>query len=172
MQAREPVLKYEFFGMVAVVTGAAQGIGRAIAEDLQARGAGLVLVDCNADGVAEAAASMRRPDRPPVDAIVADLADPGAIRDLAETIVRLGCKVNVLVNNAAIELDLPLKLLTAALFDRVIAINLRAPLLVSQVLAPLFPASGGSIVNISSIHACNAFPNSIPYACSKAGLLR
>lgn len=41
----------------------------------------------------------------------------------------------------------------------------------SQVLAPLFPAAGGAIVNISSIHADHAFPNSIPYACSKAGLV-
>ena len=52
-----------------------------------------------------------------------------------------------------------------------IAVNLRAPLLVSQALAPLFPAAGGAIVNISSIHADHAFPNAIPYACSKAGLM-
>jgi NAD(P)-dependent dehydrogenase (short-subunit alcohol dehydrogenase family) len=170
-QPREPVLKYEFSGMVAVVTGAAQGIGRAIAEDFHTRGARLVLVDCNADGVAEVVASISKPDRPAVDMVVADLADPGAIHDLAQSIASLASKVDVLVNNAAIEVDLPLKSLTAALFDRVIAINLRAPLLVSQALAPLFSASGGAIVNISSIHACNAFPNAIPYACSKAGLL-
>jgi NAD(P)-dependent dehydrogenase (short-subunit alcohol dehydrogenase family) len=171
MQSREPVLRYEFSGMVAVVTGAAQGIGRAIAEDLHARGARLVLVDRNADGVAEAAASMCKPDRPAVDAVVADLADPAAIHDLAQSIARLAAKVDVLINNAAIEVDLPLKLLTSALFDQVIAINLRAPLLVSQALTPLFPVFGGAIVNISSIHAFNAFPNAILYACSKAGLL-
>jgi NAD(P)-dependent dehydrogenase (short-subunit alcohol dehydrogenase family) len=171
MQSSEPILKGKFSGLVAVVTGAAQGIGRAIAEDLHARGARLVLVDRNADGVAKTAASMRKPDLPAVDIVVADLAEPEAIRDLTQAVVRLDCKIDVLINNAAIELNLPLKQLTAALFDRVIAINLRAPLLVSQVLAPLFPASGGAIVNISSIHAFNAFPNAIPYACSKAGLL-
>jgi NAD(P)-dependent dehydrogenase (short-subunit alcohol dehydrogenase family) len=53
----------------------------------------------------------------------------------------------------------------------VIAVNLRAPLLMSQAILPLFPSSGGVIVNISSIHAEHAFPNSIPYACSKAGLV-
>ena len=171
MKSSEPILEGKFSGMVAVVTGAAQGIGRAIAEDLHARGARLVLVDRNADGVAKAAASMRKPDLPAVDIVVADLAEPDAIRDLTQAMVRFDRKIDVLINNAAIELNLPLKELTAELFDRVIAINLRAPLLVSQALAPLFPDFGGAIVNISSIHAFNAFPNAIPYACSKAGLL-
>jgi NAD(P)-dependent dehydrogenase (short-subunit alcohol dehydrogenase family) len=164
-------LQYEFQGMVAVITGAAQGIGRAIAEDFHARGARLLLVDRNAKGVIAAAASMCKPDSPPVHAFVADLAEPSAIQELAQSIISLGCEINILVNNAAIELDLPLPSLTAELFDRVMAINLRAPLLLTQALAPLFPASGGAIVNLSSIHASSAFPNAIPYACSKAGLL-
>lgn len=171
MQAKEPVLKQEFADMVVVVTGAARGIGRAIAEDLHARGARLVLVDRNAAGLAETVASMRLPERPDVDMVVADLAEPRVIEELAEGIRALEPKIDVLVNNAAIELDLPFKLVTAAVFDRVLATNLRAPLLVSQALAPLFPAAGGAIVNIGSIHASHAFPNSIPYACSKAGLL-
>jgi len=50
-------------------------------------------------------------------------------------------------------------------------VNLRAPLLLSKALAPLFPATGGAIVNIGSIHSSHAFANSIPYACSKAGLV-
>jgi NAD(P)-dependent dehydrogenase (short-subunit alcohol dehydrogenase family) len=171
MQAQEPIKREEFSGLVAVVTGAAQGIGRAIAEDLHARGARLVLVDRNAAGGAKAAASMRHPGHPAVDFVVADLTEPRAIEELAIAIAALGSGVDILVNNAAIELDLPFKLVTAAVFDQVLAVNLRAPLLVSQALAPLFPASGGAIVNISSIHANHAFPNSIPYACSKAGLV-
>ena len=161
----------EFQGRVAVVTGAAQGIGRAIAEDLHARGARLVLVDCNADGVQEAASGLRGEGLPLVDSIVADLADPQAIKAMAAAVKALATYVDVLVNNAAIELDLPFREVTAAIFDQVLAINLRAPLLVSQALAPLFPQTGGAIVNISSIHASHAFPNAIPYACSKAGLV-
>ena len=171
MQEIEPLCKHEIAGMVAVVTGAAQGIGRAIAEDLHARGARLVLVDRNAAGVAETAFSMRHSGGLDVDFVVADLIEPQAIDELAGRFAALDSKVDVLVNNAAIELDLPFKLVTPAVFDQVLAINLRAPLLVSQALAPLFPASGGAIVNISSIHASHAFPNSIPYACSKAGLV-
>jgi NAD(P)-dependent dehydrogenase (short-subunit alcohol dehydrogenase family) len=164
-------VKSEFRGMVAVVTGAAQGIGRAIAEDLHARGAQLLLVDRNAQGVMAAAASMSAPNLPSVQAFVVDLADPMAIEQVAQSIRSLGCEIDILVNNAAIEIDLPLDSLTAEVFDRVLAINLRAPLLLTQALVPLFAASGGAIVNLSSIHASNAFPNAIPYACSKAGLL-
>lgn len=163
--------KHEFDGMVAVVTGAAQGIGRAIAEDLHARGAHLLLVDRNAQGVIAAAASMCKAGVPPVHAFVADLAEPSAIQQLAQSIKSLGCEIDILVNNAAIEIDLPLPSLTAEIFDRVMAVNLRAPLLVTQALVPLFPSTGGAIVNLSSIHASTAFPNAIPYACSKAGLL-
>lgn len=161
----------EFAGLVAVVTGAAQGIGRAIAELLHARGARLLLVDCNAGGVAAAAESMGKAGGLTVHSVVANLADPAAIAAMTEAVAALEPRVDILVNNAGIELDVPFEKITADLFDRVIAVNLRAPLLVSQAMASLFPASGGAIVNISSIHSDHAFPNAIPYACSKAGLM-
>ncbi len=161
----------DFSGKVAVVTGGAQGIGRAIAEELRRRGAHLVLIDRNADKLLETADSLRRLDGPSVDAVIADLADPTAILALPLTLSPSAGKVDVLVNNAAIELDLPFTEVTSDVFDRVLAINLRAPLLLTQALLPLFPAAGGAIVNISSIHATHAFANSIPYACSKAALV-
>jgi NAD(P)-dependent dehydrogenase (short-subunit alcohol dehydrogenase family) len=171
MEHERPVVSSEFAGRVAVVTGAAQGIGRAIAEELHRRGAHLVLVDRNAQGASVAAEAMRKADGAGVDVAVADLADPAAIVRLAAQIAALSPNVDVLVNNAGIEYDLPFAEVTAEVFDRVIAVNLRAPLLLSKALAPLFPAAGGAIVNISSIHASHAFPNAIPYACSKAGLI-
>ncbi len=161
----------EFTGRVAVITGAARGIGRAIAAHLHARGAHVVLVDVNAAELAKTAQSMPAPDGSSVNCAVADLADPAAIRALAARIAKIEPRVDILVNNAGIEVDVAFNDVTADLFDRVIAVNLRAPLLVSQLFVPLFPASGGAIVNICSVHADHAFSNSIPYACSKAGLV-
>jgi NAD(P)-dependent dehydrogenase (short-subunit alcohol dehydrogenase family) len=160
-----------FSGKVAVVTGAARGIGRAIAEQLYTHGARVFLVDCNAEGVAEAAQSIRAPDGANVHSLVADLADAAGIAALIDQVDALATRIDILVNNAGIELDMPFEQVTPAVFDKVIAVNLRAPLLLAQALVPLFPPTGGAIVNISSIHADHAFPNAIPYACSKAGLV-
>jgi NAD(P)-dependent dehydrogenase (short-subunit alcohol dehydrogenase family) len=161
----------EFAGRLAVVTGAASGIGYAIAEHLCAVGARVLLVDCNAEGAARAARSICPIDGSETRFLVADLAVAASIDSLAEQVRSLTTHIDILVNNAGIELDLPFDQVTSELFDHVIAVNLRAPLLLTQALAPLFPAAGGAIVNISSIHAEHAFPNSIPYACSKAGLV-
>jgi NAD(P)-dependent dehydrogenase (short-subunit alcohol dehydrogenase family) len=161
---------HEFNGRVAVVTGAARGIGQAVAEYLANRGAHCLLVDRDQAGIASLAASLQRRNFP-ADVFLGDLASASEIENLAREISRLSPKVDILVNNAGIERDLPLEAVTAADFDEVLAVNLRAPFLLSRALAPLFPATGGAIVNISSIHATHAFPNAIPYACSKAGLI-
>ncbi|MGA2808483.1 MAG: SDR family NAD(P)-dependent oxidoreductase [Terracidiphilus sp.] len=167
----EAGLNSEFAGLVVVVTGAAQGIGSAIAEELHARGARLVLVDRNAEGLVQTADRLCRPGQPSVDVLVADLTEAATMEALGVEVSALVDRVDVLVNNAGIEIDQPFAQITAEIFDRVVAVNLRAPLLVTQALVPLFPACGGAIVNISSIHANHAFPNAIPYACSKAGLV-
>lgn len=160
-----------FANQLAVVTGAARGIGRAIAEHLLRGGARLLLVDYNVAALEATAMALRGANGARLDCAVADLADPTAIEGLAARIAASHEKVSVLVNNAGIEFDLPLEKVSVDVFDQVLAVNLRAPLLLTQALAPLFPEEGGAVVNISSIHADHAFPNAIPYACSKAGLV-
>ena len=79
--------------------------------------------------------------------------------------------MDILVNNAGVELDKSLEQLTMADWDLVLNVNLRGAFLLTQAVVPLFAEAGGAIVNISSIHATHAFPDSIPYACSKAGMV-
>jgi NAD(P)-dependent dehydrogenase (short-subunit alcohol dehydrogenase family) len=161
----------DFNGKVAVVTGAAQGIGLAIAGHLHARGACVVLVDRNQAALEKTAEKLVRSGCAESHAMLADLADPHAIADLAPRIATVAPQIDILVNNAGIESDTSFEDVTVELFDRILAVNLRAPLLLTQALAPRFPNHSGAIVNISSIHADHAFPNAIPYACSKAALV-
>ena len=159
-------------GRVSLISGGAQGIGFAIATLFQLEGSCVFLLDCDAQNGKSAAAELtaRNPSLP-VRYIRADLQDPGEIQNAVSGLRKHHDRVDVLVNNAGIEMEKPLAKLTVADWDLVLNVNLRGAFLLAQAAVPLFPASGGAIVNISSIHATHAFPDSVPYACSKAGLV-
>lgn len=159
-------------GKMALVTGGAQGIGRAIAACFQREGACVVLLDCDLAAAKRSVEALTR-ERPslPVTFIEADLNDPDQICEAVRKFGDRHQRLDLLVNNAGIEPDKPFAELSVCEWDRVINVNLRAAFLLTQLCLPLFPESGGCVVNISSIHATHAFPNSVPYACSKAGLL-
>jgi len=140
-----------------VVTGGAQGIGRAIVDAFAAEGGRVVSVDLRAvDGV---------------DAIVADLGDADAAgRVLSEAIARLG-RVDVLVNCAAIQPDGPSLDVGADDLDRTFAVNVRGPFILMQhACRHMAERGGGAIVNVTSANAVrNESPESI-YNASKAAL--
>lgn len=159
-------------GRVAVISGGAHGIGRAIAELFQRECARVVIVDCDSTQGKVTASELTKQDPDlPVKFIPVDVRNPARIRESISEVTKIHPRVDILVNNAGIELAKALDQLTVADWDSIIEVNLRGAFLLTQALLPLFPESGGAIVNISSIHATHAFPNSIPYACSKAGLV-
>ncbi len=160
----------DYLGRLALVTGAAQGIGRAIAEELHGRGARLALLDCKADKLGEFAAELNRMRNHSATAHVVELSSADAIAGFVRGFAAAGETLHLLVNNAGMERDLPIGQLSSADFDLILAVNLRAPFLLVQGLVKSFSPAGGAIVNVSSIHATHAFPNAIPYAASKAGL--
>jgi NAD(P)-dependent dehydrogenase (short-subunit alcohol dehydrogenase family) len=88
-------------GKVAIVTGAAQGIGRAVAEALADHGASLGLVDVNADALEELAAALRGKDQHAV-AVAADVSSGAAVRQMVERVVAAFGTVHILVNNAGV----------------------------------------------------------------------
>ncbi len=159
-------------GRVALISGGAQGIGRAIATLFQREGACVFLLDCDAATGNQTAAELSKQDPSrPVKYLAADLQKPEDIQNAARTLQMTHPRIDALINNAGLERERPLEKLTVADWDLVLNVNLRGAFLLTQALVPLFPASGGAIVNISSIHASHAFPDSIPYACSKAGMV-
>jgi NAD(P)-dependent dehydrogenase (short-subunit alcohol dehydrogenase family) len=159
-------------GRVALISGGAHGIGRAIAVRFQREGACVFILDCDAPNGEKTAAELTEQNSSlPVKYIPADLRQPGDIRDAIEAVAKFHARIDVLVNNAGLEVEKSVEKLSVADWDLILEVNLRGAFLLTQSALPFFPDAGGAIVNISSIHASHAFPNSTPYACSKAGLV-
>lgn len=155
---------------VAVVTGAAQGIGLAIARRFAAEGARLMLADVGVERGAAAAAELGAAFQP------CDVGDGASAEALvAATVDRYG-RIDILVNNAGILQAADFLDLSEADFDRVLRVNLKGTFLVSQAAARRmvrqYEAEGArsSIVNLSSVTARLAVPTAIPYVVSKAGV--
>ncbi|HWJ81578.1 MAG TPA: SDR family oxidoreductase [Nocardioides sp.] len=154
-------LSLDLSGRVALVTGGTRGIGRGIAEVL--REAGATVVVCS-----------RSEAEPPPGArhVVCDVRDPDSVRALVEGIVAEHGRLDVLVNNAG---GAPYALAGEAsprFHDKVLGLNLNAPLLCAQAANAVMQAQdgGGSIVNISSVSAGRPSPGTAAYGAAKAGL--
>ncbi len=150
-------------GKRAVVTGAAQGIGQAIAAAFVAEGAQVLLVDIDAAGAAQTAAELSQ------QAFHADMAQKAEIERIFAHVAASWGGLDILVNNAGVTHAAELDALTEDDFDRVFAINLKAALWATQSAARLM-ARGSAVVNMSSVNALLAIPNQIPYAVSKGAL--
>ncbi len=157
---------------VALVSGGAQGIGFAIGARFAEAGARVFLLDRD-EGAGTAAAAQLSAAHPqtPVEFVAADLLIPEQIERAMHALRGAAGRIDVLVNNAGIEVEQDFAATSVDTWDRVLGVNLRGAFLLTQMALPLFPDTGGAIVNISSIHATHAFVGSLPYACSKAGLL-
>jgi glucose 1-dehydrogenase len=154
-------------GKSAIVTGAAQGIGLAIASRFAEEGARVLLADINRSALEEAA---QRLGQPCVDVDVSQRRD---IERMVTTAVREFGQIDILVNNAGIFRSTPLLSVTEEEFDRVMAVNLKSALFAIQAVAPhMIPRRSGSIVNVASVAAVLAAPGTTSYCVSKAGLVQ
>jgi NAD(P)-dependent dehydrogenase (short-subunit alcohol dehydrogenase family) len=159
-------------GRIAIVTGAGQGMGRAVAQALAARGATVVANDLNA-AAAEATAALLRQSGAEAVAIVADVIDAGAVRAMVEqTTTRYGA-IHILINNAGVLRPTKVSEIPEAEWDWVIAVNLKGTFLCSQAVLPAMKAAGwGRIVNFSSTAGKNiSTVGGAHYTAAKAGVL-
>lgn len=157
-------------GKVALVTGAAQGIGLACASRLLAEGARVALVD--RDGMAAQAQAERL--GPGAMAVTADLAalTPQAAASIIDQVVAGFGRLDILVNNAGVIRLQPFLDFDPAAFDLMMDANVRAPLILSQAAARAMIAAGGggAIVNLSSVTAELGAPLAAGYAASKGAM--
>lgn len=154
---------------VALVTGAARGIGLATAKRFLADDWCVALLDIDSETLDRTYAALAAPDR--VIAICCDVAHAAAVAAAVARVAKQFGRLDALVNNAGIAIFKPILELSFEDWSRVLAVNLTGPFLCVQAAAPLMRDSGGgAIVNITSISGLRASTLRTAYGTSKAGL--
>jgi 3-oxoacyl-[acyl-carrier protein] reductase len=158
-------------GRVALVTGGARGIGRAIALRLAAEGIKVGLVDL-ADAGAETAAEIERVSGRQTTFVKADVSQEGPARDAVAAVEAALGPVDILVNNAGITRDGLVLVMSESDWEAVLAVNLKGSFLMSKaVLRGMIKRRRGSIVNISSVVGRRGNAGQVNYSAAKAGLI-
>jgi NAD(P)-dependent dehydrogenase (short-subunit alcohol dehydrogenase family) len=151
--------------LVAVVTGASSGIGRATSRALAAAGARVLAVGRRTDALDETAR-----DSPSIVGFVADVVDEGAPSAVVEAAVERWGRLDVLVNNAGIFTGMPLADVTAERIEELFATNVTAPSLLAAAALPALREHRGSIVNVSSTFGHRPIAGAAHYGASKAAI--
>ncbi|MEV4624244.1 SDR family NAD(P)-dependent oxidoreductase [Asanoa sp. NPDC049573] len=163
---------FDLSGRVALITGAAGGIGRAVARALGARGAALALVDVRGPELADAAAELSETGAK-VWSDVVDITDEAAVEGLLDRATDALGTVNVLVNNAAIGTHTAPEELELAVWQRIIEVDLTGGFLMARAVARRLIAAGGpgAVVNLSSIAGSTALGRgNFAYSVAKGGV--
>ena len=160
-----------FSEKIAVVTGAASGIGRAVSRVFLKEGAVTYLVDSNANGIKEAVDELEEPMRLRAIARVVDVSNSDRVREFSRTMQH--DRIHVLINAAGVGVfDKSIERTEEDEWDRVLAINLKSVYLVSRAMIPLLKQGAPSVIlNIASPHAFATGPGLAPYAASKGGVV-
>lgn len=157
-------------GRVALVTGAGRRVGRALAVALGAEGMTVAVHYHASDAGARETARMIDRTGGKASLVRADLTSDTAARLIDDVVRQLG-GLDVLVNSSAVMERTPLGEVTVAQWDAMMALNLRAPFLLSQAAAPHLARARGAIVNIADLAAFETWPAYIPHGISKAGVV-
>lgn len=160
-------MRIDLTGRRAIVTGAASGIGRAVAEGLAGAGARVVLADLDADGGERVAASL-----PGCAFQRADVASRDDCRRLVERTVELLGGVDILVNNAGLQHVAPVEEFPEDRWEHLVRVMLIGAFLLTKYAIPhMYRGGWGRIVNVASVHGLVASPYKSAYISAKHGLL-
>lgn len=164
-------VKVDLSGQVALVTGASQGIGRAIAETLAANGATVALVARSADKLAAVAATIAAAGGK-AEAFPCDVSKGENIATVVDAVVEKLGRLDILVNNAGVTRDTLLPRMSDEEWDEVLSTNLRAPFLFMRAASrPMMSQRYGRIINVASVSGLIGNPGQANYSASKAGLV-
>lgn len=156
-------MQWDLEDHVVVVTGAARGIGAVIAERFAAEGARVLALDL----------AFAEPSAAGVEQVVCDVADPESVRAATAEVVRRAGRIDVLINNAGINVEGPVADLSWDRWRACFDVNVGGVLLMSQAVAPIMQAAGrGRILNAASFAAIIPSVGSAAYAASKAAVVQ
>jgi pteridine reductase len=161
----------ELRGRVALVTGGARRLGKAIALALGHAGANVMVHYNSSAGPAEAVAAELRSSGVEADIVAGDLADVAAAERVVDTAVARWGRLDVLVNNSGIWGATPIGSVTAERWDELHHTNLRGPFFTAQRAAPALRAARGAVVNIADVGAFRPWRNYTPYLVTKGGVV-
>ena len=155
---------------VAVITGSGAGIGRASAIEFAREGALVVVADLNLAGALETVQRIRQIGGK-AHAVETDVGNPESVQSLVKETVRVFSKVNVLFNNAAIQINKTVEDTGVEEWNREIAVNLGGVFLCSKFFMPHLRATKGSILNMSSVNGFFVEPMCAGYCATKAAII-
>jgi len=153
-----------------IVTGSTTGIGKAIAKALLAEGASVLLHGLEPE-LGQATRAELDPDGERSELLICDLAEADAPERIVNTALERFGSLHGLINNAAAVIFSTLAETDPALFDKILAVNTRAPLFLIKAALPHLERTHGSVVNIGSVNAYSGEPGLVPYAISKGALM-
>ena len=157
-------------GRVVIVTGGAYGIGRATVRRFAERGDAVVIVDRNAQRGGELQNELRSAGKPALF-LSADVGDESDVQQVIERVKSEWGRLDVLCNNAGVEINKIAHQFTSADYDAMLNTNLRGAFLFSKYAYPLLRRHNGSIINTASVQGIACEANTAVYAATKAGLL-
>jgi len=156
---------------IAIVTGAASGIGLAIAEIYAREGAKVAIADLNMTAAQAAAEKLKAQGRTAM-AVAADVSDEGQVNAAVAAVVKAWGGVDILVSNAGIQIVHPLEEFSYAEWKKMIAIHLDGAFLTTKACLPhMYAKGGGSIIYMGSVHSKEASMLKSPYVAAKHGLI-
>jgi len=159
-----------FYGKVALVTGGAQGIGKAIAQAFSHHEVRVIIADRDEEAGKECEQWLRSKGGE-ATFLYCDVADVNSIQALIDQVIERYQRLDFLINNAGVSCFKPISELSVVEFDEVLSINLRSAFVATKFAAPYLREQQGAIINIASTRALMSEPDSEVYAASKGGLV-
>ncbi len=158
-------------GQVALVTGAAQGLGRCIAQTLAAAGAKVACIDVKTEVLADTVTAIRAAGGT-AEPFACDVTDSARVGEVVDEMLKLWGALHILVNNAGITRDNVIVRMKDEQWDAVLGVNLRGTFLFTRAAArPMMKARRGRIINVASVSGLMGNPGQANYSASKAGVI-